>query len=267
MLGVISDIEFGGGRRLALLRMTPESPARAPLTPAGLLVLGAVGFLVSQIAALACATVAVRLFGHHRSVLQISQLAYTPAWFSLAKMLGIWLGFGVAGVVAWQRRPRRDSVAALNWRDGRWLVLGVVAQLLVNLAYRPFHLRNLNAPTQSLFGHTSLVAFIVLALAVTVVAPVLEELLFRGVLVSALEGLFGRLTGWRLVAIVAVVDGVLFGLAHGELAQLPGLASLGALLAIIFLSTRRLVPCVLTHAGFNVLALVVAAYGRAKGTL
>jgi CAAX protease family protein len=85
---------------------------------------------------------------------------------------------------------------------------------------------------------------------IAVVAPIVEELTFRG------AG-YGLLEHWgRWFAIVAV--GLLFGLAHGLVEALPILAVFGCALAWLRSRTRSVYPGILVHAAFNAIALVVA---------
>ena len=93
-------------------------------------------------------------------------------------------------------------------------------------------------------------AFAVNFVVIAGVAPIVEELTFRGVGYSLLER-------WgRPFAIVAV--GLLFGLAHGLVEALPILVAFGAGLAWIRSRTRSVYPGILLHATFNSIALIVA---------
>jgi membrane protease YdiL (CAAX protease family) len=84
--------------------------------------------------------------------------------------------------------------------------------------------------------------------------PFVEELTFRGLGYGLLER-FGR---WP--AIVAV--GVVFGLAHGLKLDLPVIVAFGCALAWIRAQTRSVVPGMLLHGAFNLIALVAVV---AKG--
>jgi len=88
--------------------------------------------------------------------------------------------------------------------------------------------------------------FVVIAL----VAPVVEELIFRGLGFALLER-YGR---W--VAIVVV--GIAFGLAHGLVHALPLLAAFGCGLAWLRSRTGSVYPGMVLHAIFNSVALVIA---------
>lgn len=93
-------------------------------------------------------------------------------------------------------------------------------------------------------------AYLVNALVVAGVAPVVEELTYRGLGVSLLER-YGR---W--VAIVAV--GCCFALDHGLVQAFPELALFGGALAWLRLRTTSVYPGMLVHATFNGISLVLA---------
>jgi len=87
-------------------------------------------------------------------------------------------------------------------------------------------------------------------LVVAVVAPVVEELTFRGVGYGLLEQ-YGR-------PLAIVVVGILFGLAHGLVEALPVLATFGILLTWLRSRTDSTIPGMIVHSLFNSIALVVA---------
>jgi len=85
----------------------------------------------------------------------------------------------------------------------------------------------------------------------TVVAPVCEELLFRGFI-------FRCLSNWRGPWPAAVLTGILFGLVHGLSApavDLAPLALLGFLLCVIYYRSGSLYLCIAAHLINNALAL------------
>lgn len=83
-----------------------------------------------------------------------------------------------------------------------------------------------------------------LVLLVAAVGPFFEEVLFRGVLFSALRRAAGP---WGAGAASALV----FALAHGDLQALLVLATLGALFALLYERTGSLWPSVLAHGLWN----------------
>lgn len=86
---------------------------------------------------------------------------------------------------------------------------------------------------------------------VTIVAPVVEELTYRGLGVAVVGDRFGA---GAAVAVTAVA----FGLAHGLLVALPILTLFGVVLAVVRLRTRSLYPAIALHAVFNGLSLLGA---------
>jgi membrane protease YdiL (CAAX protease family) len=93
-------------------------------------------------------------------------------------------------------------------------------------------------------------AYVANAVVICTFVPFVEELTYRGVGYSLLQ----RLGRWP--AILAV--GVLFGLAHGLVVSLPILVVFGCVLAWIRSSTHSVVPGMVLHGSFNLIALVVA---------
>ncbi len=76
------------------------------------------------------------------------------------------------------------------------------------------------------------------------VAPIAEEIFFRGFLFSVLASRLG-------VAVGAVLTGVIFGLIHLPGSPLLGVAVLvafGALLCVVYWKTGSLIPCMALHA-------------------
>lgn len=86
---------------------------------------------------------------------------------------------------------------------------------------------------------------------VVIVAPLVEELTFRGFGVSGLATVVGPMG-----AIAGV--GLAFGVWHGLLIAFPVLAILGAILAALRTRTASVYPSMVAHAIFNGVALVAA---------
>ena len=95
--------------------------------------------------------------------------------------------------------------------------------------------------------------FVAFFLAVTVLAPVVEELTYRG-LGFSLMAPYG-------VVLAIVGTGVLFGLTHGLLIGLPVLAFFGIVVGWLRAKTDSVYPGMLLHATFNAVALLVAVSG------
>jgi uncharacterized protein len=93
-------------------------------------------------------------------------------------------------------------------------------------------------------------AFVLFFVVVSFVAPVVEELTYRGLGFSLLWS-YGR---WTAI----VGTGVLFGIAHGLVVALPVLAVFGIALAWVRDRTRSVYPGMLLHGTFNGVALLAS---------
>ncbi len=116
---------------------------------------------------------------------------------------------------------------------------------------------------QDLGAKDSTMALVAVAFLVAIVAPMVEELFFRGFLFGAL----GRIMHW---GVAAVVTGLVFGAIHAggtPAIFLVPLAVLGALLCVLYRRTDSLVPGMGVHAFNNALALGVAMKWSLIGVL
>jgi membrane protease YdiL (CAAX protease family) len=86
---------------------------------------------------------------------------------------------------------------------------------------------------------------------IAIMAPIVEELMFRGLGYSLLAP-FGVLPAILIV-------GVTFALAHGLLNAFPALAVFGCALAWLRMKTSSVYPGMIVHGTFNAVALVAAA--------
>lgn len=96
-------------------------------------------------------------------------------------------------------------------------------------------------------GQTSLWGSV---LFLVIVAPLTEELLFRGII---LHGFLSRYTVRKSI----LVSAILFGLFHVNPWQLTSTTVLGILFAWLFVQTGSLLPCLIGHAFHNSIPLIV----------
>jgi CAAX protease family protein len=97
-------------------------------------------------------------------------------------------------------------------------------------------------------------AYVTNALVIAVVAPIVEELTFRGLGYSLLVR-FGQ---WTAIILV----GLSFGLAHGLVQAFPFLAAFGAGLAYLRTRVDSIYPGMIVHGLFNATALTVAVVDK-----
>ena len=93
-------------------------------------------------------------------------------------------------------------------------------------------------------------AFIAFFLVVTILAPAIEELTYRGLGISLIEP-------WG-VTLAVLATGILFGAAHGLVLGFPILAFFGIVVGTLRVKTGSVYPGMLLHATFNAIALIAS---------
>lgn len=238
------------------------------------LLLAVVGFAVGELVALVLVSVAAALAGESGQLSRIERMASPPEWYVGVSLIGLWVGFLAGPWLASRARGTGRLVADLGIRfrpvDAVGVVIGVGSQIVVDAVYSPFvhNSKTFSAPTTKLTGSSHGWGFLVIAVLTVIGAPFFEELFFRGLLFKALARILAPAVAGpsarRAAAVVAavVLDGLLFGLAHGEWEQFAGLAVFGMVLAAISYRTGRLGMNMVTHASFNLVAVIAVLSSR-----
>ena len=99
----------------------------------------------------------------------------------------------------------------------------------------------------------AVVAMVLVAAAVVLVAPVTEEMLFRGLV-------FGSFIRRWPYPVASLASAFLFGLAHMDLTLLLPLTIAGILLNALYHKTRSLVPSTIAHATLNAVSIFLAIF-------
>lgn len=102
---------------------------------------------------------------------------------------------------------------------------------------------------QNAFNAQGAVQGIVLLLVVVVGAPLVEELLFRGVLYEELENIVSTKSTIILTALI-------FGLYHFNILQTPNTIIMGLVLAYVYHKTKSIKAPIIIHATNNLLATI-----------
>ena len=204
------------------------------------------------------------LFHFRGGINRLYKMAEPPGWSIAATLLGVWLGLLIG---AWYIR-RRGWVSSLRglfqtrWSDLAFIPLGIAGQVIISLAYAPFHLGSkMDAPAKHLFGGAG--GFLWLLGVMSVLgAPIVEETVFRGMMYRGFfENFADRNERWAF-RLALFFSALLFAGAHFELLQLPGLFFVGLLLAYLVKKTGRLVPSIVTHASFNAVAFAYVTFAQ-----
>ncbi len=101
-----------------------------------------------------------------------------------------------------------------------------------------------NPLLELVLGGDEFIPLFLLLITTVVLAPIFEELVFRGILLPVLVSKVGKISGVLLSALV-------FALAHLSVGELPPLFVLGIGLGLMRLSSGRLFPCALMHSLWN----------------
>ena len=187
--------------------------------------------------------------------------ADTPIWGLALLQIPLWAGY--LGAVVFAGSKGRGVISDFGLRMRAFdaplgLALGIFCQLLVlPLLYAPiFFLTGtdkeaLSRPAEQLAeGTDGNFSWLLFALLVGILAPVVEELFYRGLLLKALEK--RRMPVWAAV----LVSSIIFAGMHMQTLQFPGLLLVGLVAGTLAAITGRLGPSIWLHIGFNMTTVV-----------
>lgn len=188
-----------------------------------------------------------------------------PLWVNVVAAVSLWtpmlLGLWYLSDRVGSGNIARDFNLRFQPIDIIGIPLGVLSQLvLLRLLYWPleqwwpdtFGREHVERSARNLSDTAHGGGYVVLVLVVVIGAPIVEELMYRGLL----QGAFTR----RLNDVVGVVIvAAWFALVHFRPVEYPGLFLFGLVLGTCALRTRRLGMSVLTHMAFNATGLILVA--------
>jgi membrane protease YdiL (CAAX protease family) len=171
----------------------------------------------------------------------------------------LFVALGVAS--DWKFRPLGPPLRLLGMRPFRlsavWTLIGtlavyyIAAGLFASLVLKPDQ-EDIGGDLG--IGNPSIVIAVTAVVMIVLLAPVAEELFFRGFLFA---GLRSRWSLWP----AALTSGLIFGLVHAPtgITTVVPLAALGLALCWLYDRTGSLWPCVIAHMINNALALAVVS--------
>ena len=187
--------------------------------------------------------------------------AALPQWASMLIQTAVTvLCFGVPAVhgLFFADGNQRDKLAcqALSAQQLRWLaaagVLLVCPMTLLTDLFGALLMR-VGLPAAEAAAAPPLALFVPMLVKSVLLAPVCEELFFRGYLTAAL-----RAAGSRSAVLISAL---FFALVHGVNAALLPKFLLGLLLGVLMMRTDSLLAAVLVHAAYNLTVLVLSFAG------
>jgi membrane protease YdiL (CAAX protease family) len=168
--------------------------------------------------------------------------------------------YGIAGLSGDRRRVlalRRPT----SWRTALRIGLGVgLGMYVLTILLGPIlHPDREQGVTPDTWQPRHVAAYIANGIVIAVVAPIVEELTFRGLGYSLLAR-YGR---WTAI----IGTGIAFGLAHGLVNAFPFLAAFGIGLAYLRSRVDSVYPGMIVHGLFNAIALTVAVSGKPQADI
>ncbi len=191
--------------------------------------------------------------------------ATAPTWVLVVGALCTWsplvIGVWVLGKQVGTGRLTTDYGLTLRATDLIGIPIGVLCQVvMLRVLYWPlerwwpatFARQQVEQSARNLYDNAHGLWLAALVLVVVVGAPLVEELVYRGLLQGAVTRRFGAIVG--VVAVAAW-----FALVHFRPVEYPGLLLFGLVLGGCALRTRRLGLGIVTHMAFNAAGLIMVA--------
>lgn len=178
------------------------------------------------------------------------------------------LGYGIVFTVLMQYKGLTYSAlfhACASSRRATMLVLFPAIGLLLPLIYLAMtvlgwalvSLFPMTAAERAMLGNMH-AGSVTMAVLICVLAPVLEEMLFRGII---LRSFLAQYPTWAAI----LASAGLFGFVHLNIYQYVGAVFMGLLLGWLYERTRSLLPCIALHAAYNTACITLGAGDGAAG--
>lgn len=172
-------------------------------------------------------------------------------------------------IVALSRRRGSGSLAAdtgfvLRLKDWWGVPAGMVLQLAIALVTAPlvFWLFGDDAPEQGVAeiadATQTLPEQLAIVISVAVLAPIIEEIIFRGMLLNVLARSMSR---WPAILVSAAVFAGVHLVDPNAIAVVPGLFVLGVVLGWVALRRGDISMAIALHSGINLLAAITLVWG------
>lgn len=232
----------------------PASPIRFTIGVAFL------AWLLAYVAALPLQAVAVALSGRSGDDPDTWPMSTT-----VLAVLMLWIPFAVALAVVSSRwgsgRFRDDFGMRFRAVDLLGVPIGVASQLvLLPLLYLPlrsiwpstFSSEEVEERARELWDRAQGGWVIALVVIVVIGAPLIEELVYRGLLLQSLQGRIND-------ALALIVSSLWFAAIHLQPVELPGLFAFALVLGATYIATGRLACPIIAHAAFNATGLLLVS--------
>jgi membrane protease YdiL (CAAX protease family) len=173
---------------------------------------------------------------------------------SLLSVLALFFGVGLLAVIVAVVPLGAAALPALGFRAVGWkpLVLGTLGTTALSVAVSQLGIEP-QGVKQAMDIAREPAAFLITLFLLAGLAPLVEELVFRGLLYGWLENRWGS-------GLAFVVSSLAFAAAHIEPAHAVLVLPLGLLFGLLRWRTRSLWPSLVAHMANNGMAVAAAAY-------
>lgn len=203
--------------------------------------------------------------------MQLSTLIGVPIVMFFGKLLGYdSANLGIASVVIWlifsflltllvvlfllrheMKNPLRENSASIPASIG-WAVAGIflslVAQSIAGSIEMALGIEQESENTQQLMTFVEYSPLVIVV--ISVVGPILEEIVFRKIIFGALYKRLGFFLS-------ALISSLVFAAAHMEFVHILLYASMGFTFAFLYVRTKRIWVPILAHVSMNTLVVII----------
>lgn len=187
----------------------------------------------------------------------------TDPIFLLSIQLGLYGFVYLCFWVTFKTRYRRPVLSSLGWQRSAFnplwaVVCGAVLAFLLSVASALIHTPKVKSPLDDLTATPALLALFGL-MAITI-APLFEEMFFRGFLQPLLARTLGTVAG---IGVTATIFGAMHAPEYAMAWQYVlavGLA--GAAFGVVRARTNSIIPCTIMHGSFNLCSVIGLAVSK-----
>jgi len=155
-----------------------------------------------------------------------------------------------------KRMPVAKDLPKIKWKFSKlllFLMIAIGVMMFGNLISQALVMvvnlisgQQMSNPVNDILNNDNIIGSIFMTV---IIAPFVEEFLFRKVLIDRVRGYGDKIT--------ILLSGLIFGLYHGNLFQVIYATLLGMLLAYVYLQTNQIKYCIALHMAVNIIGGVI----------
>lgn len=192
-------------------------------------------------------------WGQFKTFQQVTDfLQSKTVYIGILSNLIILLIIGLMYLGQYKRRKATKSLGAAYYVKAlvATICIGLVVDNLITIS----GLRGSSDRYQTVLQSTADMSFWIMVVATAILAPIVEELVFRGLVYTRCKELLG-------VVPATIISAACFGLVHGNLVQFVYAGILGVFLCIFYEKGRSVWVPIICHMSVNMIALLSTYYG------